>query len=95
MTTLNIQKTVVTTTLPKIYVGNLELSKYTRCRILLPHNNVNFKIIGLNGEQVRPQKLQHSYKSRIDIDIDIDRSGDNGIFSDNNRSVTIDPGSLP
>ena len=58
MTKLNIQKAVVTTTLPKIYVKNTELSKYTRYRILVTHNSVNVKLIGVDGEQVRPHKSQ-------------------------------------
>ena len=56
MTTLNIQNVVVTTTLPKILVENMELSKYTWYRILVPHDNGNVKLTGVDGEQVRPQK---------------------------------------
>ena len=56
MTTLNIQKAVVTTTLPKIYVNNLDLIKYTRYRILVPHNNGNVKLTGVDGDKVRPNK---------------------------------------
>ena len=58
MTTLNIQNAVVTTTLPRIYVKNMELSKYTRYIILVPPNNGYFKIIGVDGNQARPNKLQ-------------------------------------
>ena len=37
---------------------NLELSKYTWSRILVPYNIGNFKIMVVDGEQVRPHKLQ-------------------------------------
>ena len=47
------------------------------------------------GNKQGPTNLKHVCKSKLDIDIDIDPSGDNGIVSENNRSVTIDPGSLP
>ena len=56
MTTLNIQNVVVTTTVPKILLENMELSKYTRYRILVPQNNGIVKLTGVDGEQVRPQK---------------------------------------
>ena len=42
-----------------------------------------------------PTNLKHGCKSKLDIDIDIDPSGDNGIVFENNRSVLIDPGSIP
>ena len=58
MTTVNIQKAVVTTTLPKIYVKNMELSKYNQYRILIPHNNGNVNLTGVGGGQARPRKLQ-------------------------------------
>ena len=58
MMTLNIQKAVVTPTVPKIYVYNLELSKHTRYRILVPRNNGNVKLTGVYGEQARPHKSQ-------------------------------------
>ena len=58
MTTLNIKNSVVMATLPKIYVENMELGKYTRYRILVPHNNVNIKLTGVDVEQARPHKLQ-------------------------------------
>ena len=95
MTTINIQKAVVKTNLSKIYVENLELSKYPWYRILVPHNNGNIKLTGVYGKKARPTNRKHGYKSKVDIDIDIDPSGDNRIVSENNRSVTIDPGSLP
>ena len=47
------------------------------------------------GNKQGPTNLKHVCKSKLDIDLDIDPSGDNGIVSKNNRSVTIDPGSLP
>ena len=37
---------------------NMELSKYTRYRILVPHNNGNVKLTGVHGEQARPHKYQ-------------------------------------
>ena len=46
------------TTLQKTYVKNLDLSKNTSCRILVPHNNGNVKPIVVDGEQVMPHKLQ-------------------------------------
>ena len=58
MTTINIQKALVTTTLLKIYVKNLELSKYTQYRNLVPHKNGNINLKGVNGEQVSPHKSQ-------------------------------------
>ena len=58
MTTLNIQKAVVTTTLSKINVENMELSKYTQYIILVPHNSGNVKLTGVDGEQTRPHKSQ-------------------------------------
>ena len=58
MTKINIQKAVVTEILPKIYVKYMELIKYTWYIILVPHNNGNVKFIGVDGEHVRPQKLQ-------------------------------------
>ena len=42
-----------------------------------------------------PKNLKYGCKSKSDIDLDINPSGDNGIVSKNNRSVTINPGSLP
>ena len=39
------------TTLPKLYVKNLELSKYTRYRILIPYDNINVHLTGVNGEK--------------------------------------------
>ena len=45
------------------------------------------------GDRQGPTKTKHGCKSKLDIDLDIDPSGDNGIVSKNNRSVTIDPGS--
>ena len=57
MTMLNIQKAVVTTTI-KIHVETLEVSKYTQYRILVPHNNGNFKLTGLEEDQARPHKSQ-------------------------------------
>ena len=36
---------------------NMEVSKYTQCRILVPHNNVNANITGVNAEKVSPHKL--------------------------------------
>ena len=42
-----------------------------------------------------PRNIKYGRKSKSDIDLDIEPSGDNGIVSENNRSVTIDPGSLP
>ena len=47
------------------------------------------------GNKQGPTHLKHECKSKLDIDIDIDPSGENGIVSENNRSVMIDPGSLP
>ena len=47
------------------------------------------------GDRQGPKNLKNGYKSKHDIGLDIDPSGDNGIVSKNNRSVTIDPGSLP
>ena len=74
---------------------NMELSKYTRYRILVPHNNGNVKLTGLDGEQARTKNCKHEWESKFDIDINIDPSGDNWIVSKNNRSVTIDPGDIP
>ena len=63
MTTLNIQKAVVTTTLSNIYVENLELSKYTRYIVLVPHNNGNINLTGVDGEQARLHILKtHMHK---------------------------------
>ena len=47
------------------------------------------------GNKQDHTNLKHECKSKLDIDLDIEPSGDNGIVSKNNRSVTIDPGSLP
>ena len=47
------------------------------------------------GNMQAPKNLKHGCKSKLDIDLEIDPSRDNGIVSENNRSVTIDPGSLP
>ena len=58
MTTLNMQKAVIMTTLPKLYVKNLELSKYTRYRILIPYDNINVHLTGVNGKKVSPHKSQ-------------------------------------
>ena len=44
--------------LTKIYVENLDLSKYTQYRILVPQNNGNVKLILLDGVQARPHKSQ-------------------------------------
>ena len=46
------------------------------------------------GGKLGPTNLKHGYEIRLDIDLDIDPSGDNRIVSDNNRSVTIYPESL-
>ena len=56
---------VVTTTCAKIYVAKLELSKYTRYRILIAHNNGNVNLTGVDGGQVRPQKLQTDAKVKL------------------------------
>ena len=82
------------TTLPKIHLENMELSKYTQYRILVPHNDGNVNLTGVDGEQARLKNYKHICESKFDIDIEIDPSGDNIIFSKNNRSVTIDHGSL-
>ena len=37
---------------------NIELSKYNRYKVLVPHNNEHVKITGVDGEQVRPHKSQ-------------------------------------
>ena len=42
-----------------------------------------------------PTNGKHGCESIIDIDLDIEPNGDNEIVSENNRSVIIDPGSLP
>ena len=42
-----------------------------------------------------PTNRKHGCDSKFNIDIYIDPSGDNGIVSENNLSVTIYPGSLP
>ena len=47
------------------------------------------------GDRQGPTNIKHECKSKLDIDLDIDPSGDNRIVSENNRSVTIDPESLP
>ena len=47
-----------------------------------------------DGEQVRPQNCKHGCESRIDIDIDIDPSRDNGIVYENTWFITIYPGSI-
>ena len=47
------------------------------------------------GDIKGPTNNKHGCMSKLDIDLDIDPSGDNGIVSENIRSVTIDPGSLP
>ena len=81
-----------------IYVKHMELSKYTRYIILVPRNNGNDKLTVVHGKPVSnllaPTNCKRGCESKIDIDIDIDPSGDNRIFSNNNRSVAIDPGSL-
>ena len=77
----------------------MELSKYTRYTILVPHHNGNIKLTGLHGERVRnkrgPTDRKHGCDSKIDIDLDIEPSGDNEIISDNSRSLMINPGILP
>ena len=47
------------------------------------------------GNNRGSKNCKHGCESKFDIDLDIEPSGDNGIFSENNWSVTIDPGSLP
>ena len=47
------------------------------------------------GDRQGPTNLKHGFKSKLNIYLDIDPSGDTGIVSENNRSVTIEPGSLP
>ena len=47
------------------------------------------------GNKQGPTNLRHGCKSKFDIDPEIDPSGDNRIVSENNLSVTIDPGGLP
>ena len=42
---------------------NMELSKYSWYGILVPHNNGNFKLTGVDGDQVRPHKLQTQMRS--------------------------------
>ena len=42
-----------------------------------------------------PTNIKHGCKSKLDIDLDIDPSGDNEIVSEKNWSVMIDHGSLP
>ena len=44
--------------LTKYIRKNIELSKYTWYRIFAPHNNVNFKIIVVDGDRARPHKPQ-------------------------------------
>ena len=44
--------------LTKNICENIELIKYTEYRILVPHNNGNIKLAGVDGEQARPHKLQ-------------------------------------
>ena len=46
------------------------------------------------GDRQGPTNLKHGCKSKLDIDLDIDPSGDNVIVSENNWSVTINPGSI-
>ena len=46
------------------------------------------------GNKQGPTNHKHGCESKIDIGIYIDLSEDNGIFSKNNRSVTIDPRGL-
>ena len=81
-----------------IYVKHMELSKYTRYIILVPHNNGNVKFTVVHGKQVSnklaPTNRKRGCESKIDIDIDIDPSRDNRIFPNDNWSVAIDPGSL-
>ena len=38
--------------------GNMDLSKYNWYRILVPHNNGNVKLTGVDGEQASPQNYQ-------------------------------------
>ena len=47
------------------------------------------------GNKKGPTNCKHGCKSKFYIDLDIEPSGDNGIVSNNNWSVTIDPGGLP
>ena len=47
------------------------------------------------GKKLRPTIHKHVFESKIDMNIKIDPSGENGIISENNQSVTIDPGILP
>ena len=47
------------------------------------------------GNNWAPQNRKHGCKSKIDIDIDIEPSGENGIVSENNRFIKIDPGGPP
>ena len=42
---------------------NMELSKYSWYGILVPHNNGNFNLTGVDGDQVRPHKLQTQMRS--------------------------------
>ena len=37
---------------------NLDLIKYTQYRILVPHNNINFNLTGVDEDQVSPHKSQ-------------------------------------
>ena len=46
------------------------------------------------GKKLGTTNIKHGCKSKFDIDIDIYSSGDKIIVSENNRSVTINPGSL-
>ena len=41
-----------------IYMETMELSKYTLYRILVPHNNGNANLTGVERKQVRPHKSQ-------------------------------------
>ena len=60
MTMLNIYKEVVTTTLPKQLVKNMDLRKYTRYISLVPHNYGYVKLTGVDGEQVKPHKFANT-----------------------------------
>ena len=47
------------------------------------------------GNKLGPTNFKHGCESKIDIDLEIEPSGDNGIVSENNRSVTINTGGIP
>ena len=47
------------------------------------------------GKKLAPTNRKHGCESKMDINIDIEPSGENAIVSENNRSVKIDPGSPP